>query len=270
MFFRQLLSPTLQPRSFVMAMFVMLISSVAIVAQDGRTELPVRGGLTVWLDASTIAEKPSDGVSEGTNVIEWKDSAARRIFEQRDSKLQPKLKSVAGTSFVRFDGVDDHLRVISNGISLQASTIFIAAAPHANPGEFRGLFAANAPDRRDYESGLTIDLGPGPGFRFETLNVEGRGFGGAADLLNSGHDFGTLHILETVIDSTAGRISLKLDGKDEGNRPFQVSAVSFDELTVGARFYTNGRELSRFEVRFEATSRRSSSTTECSRAKKPA
>ncbi len=168
------------------------------------------------------------------------DSAARRIFEQRDSKLQPKLMSVAGTSFVRFDGVDDHLRVISNGISLQASTIFIAAAPHANPGEFRGLFAANAPDRRDYESGLTIDLGPGPGFRFETLNVEGRGFGGAADLLNSGHDFGTLHILETVIDSTAGRISLKLDGKDEGNRPFQVSAVSFDELTVGARFYTNG------------------------------
>ncbi len=115
MFFRQLLSPTLQPRSFVMAMFVMLISSAAIVAQDGRTELPVRGGLTVWLDASTIAERPSDGASEGTNVIEWKDSAARRIFEQRDSKLQPKLMSVAGTSFVRFDGVDDHLRVIRNG-----------------------------------------------------------------------------------------------------------------------------------------------------------
>ena len=92
---------------------------------------------------------------------------------------------------MRFDGEDDHFRLTGTGVDLQAATVFIVAAPHANPGDFRGLIATNAPDRRDYESGITIDLGPGPSFKFDHLNVEGKGFGGANDLLHSGSDFGT-------------------------------------------------------------------------------
>jgi len=141
---------------------------------------------------------------------------------------------------MRFDGEDDHFRLTGTGVDLQDATVFIVAAPHANPGDFKGIFATNAPDRRDYESGMTIDLGPGPSFKFDQLNVEGKGFGGANDLLNSGSDFGTLHTIEAVFDGTAKQATLSLDGKLEGNRPFAPSEMSFDEVTVGARFCTNG------------------------------
>ena len=46
--------------------------------------------------------------------------------------------------------------------------------------------------------------------------------------------------IEAVFDATANQVTLNLDGKLEGTRPFTPSKMSFDEVTVGARFYTNG------------------------------
>jgi putative heme-binding domain-containing protein len=75
---------------------------------------------------------------------------------------------------------------------------------------------------------------------FDTLNIEGRGFGGARDLLNTSVPFGQLQTLETVIDPAKKLVSLVVDGKPQGTRPFTPGPLSIDELTVGARFYTNG------------------------------
>ena len=236
--------------SSLRSLIVLLSLAVAVeahgqVAAWADKELAVHDGLQLWLDASRVnAFRKSMNSPEfvsGDAVTSWSDgSASQRVFDQADEKLRPRLVRVGDAWVMRFDGEDDYFRRTGTGVDLQAATVFIVAAPHANPGDFRGLFATNAPDRRDYESGMTIDLGSGPSFKFDQLNIEGKGFGGANDLLNSGSDFGTLHTIEAEFDATAKEVKLSLDGKPEGNRPFAPSDMSFDEVTVGARFYTNG------------------------------
>ena len=236
--------------SSLRSLMVLLLLAVtgearAQVATWADKELAVHDGLQLWLDASRVnAVRRTTNSPEfvsGDVVPSWSDGVtAERIVHQPNEKFRPRLVRVGDGWLMRFDGADDHFRLTGTGVDLQAATVFIVAAPHANPGDFRGIFATNAPDRRDYESGVTIDLGPGPSFKFDQLNVEGKGFGGASDLLNSGTDFGTLHTIEAVFDATAKQVKLSLDGKLEGNRPFAPSEMSFDEVTVGSRFYTNG------------------------------
>lgn len=189
-------------------------------------------GIVVHVDA---ADHPTGPVAHLADR-----AAAGRGFIQTEEGARPTVVAVGDDRVLRFDGVDDHLRVIGTGMNADSLTLFIVAAPHANPGDFRGLFASNAPGARDYESGLTVDLGPGPTRALEQINVEGKGFGGAGDLLASSASFGTLHLFETVIDSSGREIRLSIDGKAEGSRPFESTTLSLDELTIGARFYTNG------------------------------
>ena len=193
-------------------------------------ELPP--GLVVHLDAADLAIGPVASLADRATV--------GRMFSASEEGTRPVSIEVGDTRVLRFDGVDDHLRVTGTGLKAEALTLFVVAAPHANPGDFRGLFAANAPDSRDYESGLTLDLGPGPTRAIEQINVEGKGFGGARDLLASSAPFGTLHLFEAVIDSSAREIRLLVDGKPEGSRSLEAGTLSLDELTLGARYYTNG------------------------------
>jgi len=189
-------------------------------------------GLVLHLDTADMASGPVAGLTDR--------AATGTAFIQNDEAARPMALQVGEARVLRFDGVDDNLRVTGTGMKAEALTLFVVAAPHANPGDFRGLFAANAPGARDYESGLTVDLGPGPTRALEQINVEGKGFGGARDLLASSAPFGTLHVFEMVIDSIAREIRLLVDGKPEGSRPFEAGTLSLDELTLGARFYTNG------------------------------
>ena len=232
-------------------LFLILITCVTVspawsqFAPWADEALHVRDGLVVWLDSSSIDQARSARQqpehSSGEEIAEWPNAAnISQPFQQPKGQLRPRLIKIGNSALLRFDGEDDHLRRTETGLILQSATVFLVAAPHSNPGMFEGLFAANSPNKRDYESGLTLDLGPGPGFKFDQLNVEGRGFGGAGNLLNSSHEFGTLHTIEAVVDSSAKIIRLSLDGKDEGTRPFVPSELSFEQLTVGARFYTNG------------------------------
>ena len=240
-----------------------VLLSTHCVAQDASpvaawadSSLPVNGGLRVWLDASRInAGRVANSMPElksGELLDVWSSSVAvaagqtsHVAFQQPVEKLRPKLIKLGDSWFLRFDGEDDHLRLVDVQLSesgglLKAATIFLVASAHSNAGNFRGLFAANAAERRDYESGLCIDLGPGPSFKSDQLNVEGRGFGGASDLVNSSDDPGTLQIFEVAIDPAIRKVSVINNGKPEGSRDFSPSELSFEQLTVGARFYTNG------------------------------
>ena len=210
----------------------LVVAIVCIAPQAARSADALPSGLIVHLDAADVPVGPVD------SLVDRADPGRR--FAQPEEGARPVAVNVGEGRVLRFDGVDDHLRVVGTGLAGDSFTLFVVAAPHANPGDFRGFFAANAPGRRDYESGFTLDLGPGPTRAFDHVNVEGKGFGGARDLYGETAPFGTLHVLEAVVDGTAGEVRFLVDGNPEGSRPLDKGPLALDELTLGARFYTNG------------------------------
>ena len=193
------------------AALTLLLSSVTLSAAEpwADAKLTVREGLTLWLDASKATgdkPPPSDGVLET-----WLDASgkARHVIQSTADK-RPKLLKVGPAAVVRFDGIDDHLRAVKQASELDSLTIFLVAAPRQNVGAFRGLLAFNKAGEKDYTSGLTIDLGPYATPQFSALNVEGRGFGGAAEPAQRGHAVRpTLHdrslVRRCCQDDQAGR-----------------------------------------------------------------
>ena len=223
----------------------MLPSSTAQQPEWSDKRLPTREGLVVWLDANAIqlerksAKQPP--LKDGDSLAVWPNAnGSTTNFAQPSKDDQPRLVKVGDAWSARFDGDSDHMRCIAELADVKASTVFIVAAPHANPGEFRGLLAANAPQRRDYESGFNVDLGAGMTTKLQYVNVEGAGFSGARNLFDGSADFGTLHTFETVIDPAKLQVNMAVDGKATGNRPLTSQPISIAELTLAARFYTNG------------------------------
>ncbi len=213
-----------------------------------------KDGLELWLDASreAVAREASGlpKLKSGDSLAEWHDaSGLKRHVRQSDSKKQPKLVQVGSADatssstdanwVVRFDGEDDHLRVLGVNRKLTDFTLFLIAAPHSNLGDFRGLFAFNQTDRRDYETGFTLDLNAPGSAALQDLNLEGRGFGGARNMMKTAVPFGTLHVIECVGDSKQKQVRLAFDGKAAGTREFAPTELIADDITIGARFPSN-------------------------------
>uniref|UniRef100_A0A7C2JY32 Cytochrome c domain-containing protein n=1 Tax=Schlesneria paludicola TaxID=360056 RepID=A0A7C2JY32_9PLAN len=238
------------PRMFVAACAVataLSIHSTAVGAAEPWADdrLGVRDGLQLWLDASRAGgDQP---VVTGSPLAKWADASGRgRHLSQPAENSRPTVLKVGNAAIVRFDGLDDHLRAVKQNAELRAWTVFVMAAPRQNLGGFPGLLAFNARDQRDYTSGLTLDLGPWPSPSFSTLNVEGRGFGGARSLRTSESPLQRLTLLEVVAD-VSGPVRLSVDGQPEGERPRDAFPVSLEEITVGARYYNNGPGPQRVE-----------------------
>jgi putative heme-binding domain-containing protein len=232
--------------ALILLLFLPASVSVAVAADDsGGAEPPVRSELDFWFDAARIPKSPrlnqTSGASKGAEVAQWPDSSGHeRHAQQSVAAARPRLVLVGDRPVVRFDGVDDHLRVVGLERRTDAATVFIVAAPTSNLGLFRGLLAANATGGRDYETGFTIDLGPSPTTAFTQLNVEGQGFGGANNLVKDFFEFGTLHVIEAAIRKSDRVVRLSIDGAPQRTRPYAPKAMTFNELTIGARYYTNG------------------------------
>jgi putative heme-binding domain-containing protein len=207
--------------------------------------LAVPDGLELWLDATRVGAARQSlkqaALRSGDALDIWLDASGHgRHVRQEVSDARPHLVQLGDAWVVRFDGLDDHLRRTGLNWATEAFTLFVVAAPHDNPGDFRGFFAANAPGGRDYETGFTLDMNFGPTFQLEQLNVEGKGFGGARNLLDRPSPFDTLHVIEARAVPDAKKVQLFLDGRRTGERPFQPGPLRLDEIAVGARYYTNG------------------------------
>jgi putative heme-binding domain-containing protein len=225
----------------VSALALAVVASPLGAAEKWADErLPVTSGLEMWFDASRIAGTQPK-LEAGAKLDSWRDASGNgRTINQPSADGRPVLVRAGDHWAVRFDGQDDHLRITGLGRSADALTVFLVAAPHSNPGNFCGFCAANGKNQRDYESGFTIDQGPFATPTFSQLNLEGRGFGGAANLMKSSSAFGTLQVLECVVDPKAKTARLAVDGKPAGARPFVPATLRLDEFTLGARYYTNG------------------------------
>jgi putative heme-binding domain-containing protein len=221
-----------------------LSSARAAVEPWADPALPVKGDLILWLDAGRqAAAQASHGfppaISGSMIGTVFDGSGSRHHLGQRRGEAQPRIITLAGRSAFRFDGKDDCLERAGLGLELEGVTIFLVAAPASNPGGFRGFLAGNQAGVNDYASGFTVDLGPTASPRFQTLNVEGKGFNGAVNVFTRPADFGEFHLLEVVIPPGPGSITTILDDVQQTPRMRQASTLALDELTLGARCYSN-------------------------------
>lgn len=223
----------------VVALLSTLLTALPAIAVESWSDarLPVREGLELWLDATRVAgadAPPTDGALET-----WRDASgqARHVSQSRLA-ARPKRLAVGDAAIVRFDGLDDHLRAVDQNAALQSFTLFIVAAPRANVGAWSAILAFNAPNERDYTSGLNIDFGPAPTKTLSVLNVEGRGFQGMQNLRRSESPFDTLQTFAIASDNDAKTLQLLVDGKPEGDRARTGEAISLAEITIGARYFS--------------------------------
>lgn len=231
--------------SHLQRLLSLVLATTAIACAVPRcpaAEPPLSGQLEVWYEASSLT--PSDstaGGGEKAAIAEWPDRSGNgRDLHQSDQAARPSLRRIDDHVVVRFDGVDDHLRTAAAPHAADGLTLFMVAAPRSNLGIFTGLIAANAVGRRDYESGINVDLGPLPQPAFGYLNIEGNGFSGAQNLLQRPGPFGRMQTFEISVDPREQHVAVSIDGKLEGNRPWTPSPIHLDEWTLGARYYTNG------------------------------
>jgi len=232
-----------------MLRFLAVLSITATVATTAPAaepwadpKLPVSDRLELWFDASRIeaaTKTAKEKVVADGKLAMWPDASGKgRHVRQPVAERQPRVVKAGEASVVRFDGDDDRLRYTAGKEELNDFTLFLVLAPRTNFGGFRGFFALNAPNGRDYETGLNVDMGPNATPRFTDLNVEGKGFGGWRNLMKTGGDFGKLYQLEVRGD--AKNVRAIVDGVAVGERPRTAAAISLAEITIGARFYTNG------------------------------
>jgi putative heme-binding domain-containing protein len=209
------------------------------------SRLKVVAGLEVWLDAAAqnAARKAlgKDPLATDRPLDIWYDGSGRgRHVAQKQRGSRPVYVEADGHAVVRFDGQDDHLQLADLASEYRELTIVVAAAPFSNAGQFRALLAMNRTGVNDYLSGLTLDQGAWPSPRFEVLNPEGAGFVGAVDVMTGALEFGTLQRIAVTSAPGPGLTRLYLNGKRSGQRDRVDSTIRMDQLTVGARFYTNG------------------------------
>jgi putative heme-binding domain-containing protein len=206
--------------------------------------LKVTGGLQLWLDAArqNAARKalgrPALHLGDKVDVC-YDASGHGRNVRQTNVQAQPEFYDAEGVVALRFDGEEAHLVLRDLKQRYQEITVFLVVTPFVNPGDFRGFLALNQTGKNDYVSGLTIDMGFGRSERFETLNPEGAGFGGAVNLMKGAFPFGTGHRISVASKVGRGGTRLWIDGKLCGQRDRAESILHADQITVGARCYNN-------------------------------
>src|SRR6266702_3218465 len=210
--------------------------------------LPVTNGLLLWFDASRQNAARGAGqfppLTDGTACDYWFDGSGHEChLSQRIATFRPRFHQTFTAALLHFDGKDDFLAASKPPIACTNTTVFILAAPRANPGDFRAIFAFNQAGRNDFTTGLNLDLGPFPTPQFSFLNAEGAGFGGAVNLMPAARfGFGVWHSFAVTCQPGANGVQVFMDGQVQGSRGRAESVLRLDEFTLGARCYSNTPE----------------------------
>lgn len=229
-------------------MFTLLATRLTAVERWADTKLTVTNGLQMWLDASRQLDARQQlnlrPLPDGSRVDCWLDgSGHRRDVSQLQRESTPQLRMGAGVAWISFDGQNDFLAANRLGLAFSNATLFVVAAPKSNAGFFRGLFACAQTSQNDYTRGLNVDLGPLGGARFDYLNIESAGAGGARNFLKTGVSFGSFHVLAVQVGTGPSGIKTWLDGQLHGSRERAASLIRADDLVIGGRLYSNTADL---------------------------
>lgn len=218
------------------------ICSAAAPEKWADPNLTIVKGLALWLDATAQPRAPQPAEPDTTDSLSvWPDASGNdRDFIQPTVVERPLLRMQQGLGLVAFDGQRAHMMREQKGLATENATVFLVVAPYSNDGEFRGFFAASAPDANDYTTGVTIDQSWAATPDFSAVNVEGAGFGGATNLKTDRAPL--LQVTRLCVTSVIGKDGTQLfvDGRPAGKRDRAPSKILLDRLTVGARYYGNG------------------------------
>ena len=237
---------SVQLASLLVFISTCVISSSLAVETWANKGLTIQNGLELWLDASRINEArqgKSAAIPNGGPINIWPDASGnKRHVEQPLPASRPRYFIGDSGPIVRFDGTNDFLSAMRLGMSLTNSTIFIRATPRSNKDKFSAFVAVNESGANDFATGLNIDMGTGSATELDSINVEGRTFTGMKDMLGATVPFGTTHTF--TITSAPGEkgVQVWMDGIIQGNRARGAEASTMDEITIGARFYSNTPE----------------------------
>jgi putative heme-binding domain-containing protein len=233
-------------------LIVTLTLALSLAARNGTTaELPVRQGLILELDA---ARQPGLHQSAGFPAIgnrsplsRWMASpASLTSFAIQPTPAQrPRYLADGSEALVRFDGKDDFLILSGPKRATRELTVFVLAAPKGNPGPFVGLLAGAALGQNDYTSGFNLDFGNVATPQLSALNLETAGSPGFQNLIQPGKNlaaalpFGGFHVFTIRSKMGAHGNEVFLDGLKLADKPRGESILALDEITIGARFYSN-------------------------------
>jgi hypothetical protein len=252
-------------RIFIVVSVLMLGSSSQGTEAWADKKMPVSDGLEIWLDASKeMAARAYLGNDTdypervaGLSLDIWHDASGnKRDLHQPLAASRPLFSQTSAGAAVRFDGTNDFLFASNLKQKLDATTIFILAAPRSNQGGFGAFLAVNREGVNDYASGLNIDMASGAKENLDYINIEGPGFVGIKNLMTSMVAFGETRALTILAEPGTNVIDLRIDGvpQEQFFRPIYHDAsgkkasklanqfFGFDQITVGARFFSNTAE----------------------------
>src|SRR5260370_2831842 len=203
-------------------------------------KFPPTDSLALWLDASrqpAAYQAHGRSVTNGSARDVWYDGSGNGIhFSQRVQAMQPHYFEAGGVGLIRFQG-KEFLGKTGSLAGLKDFSLILVTVPRSNKGGFQAWFAASELGKNDYVTGITVDQHFGANERFSQVNVEGKGFGGAVNLMKESLPFGQLRLVR--VEGTRGDIKLLIDGKPQGQRPRKKGSISMDTLTLSARYYSN-------------------------------
>ena len=152
--------------------------------------LPVQESVEFWFDSSVqnaarrSLQLPPLSVDSGTDFLLDGSGRAHHLSQQQPA-ARPQFRQESRTAFLSFDGRGNALAGSFFHGNMSNITVFVVAAPRSNRGSFRAFFGLSRSGANDYTAGLNLDLGPQASTELSSLNAEGSGMGGAAQLLRS-------------------------------------------------------------------------------------
>ncbi len=210
---------------------------------DNSVKLPATPIL--WLDA---ARQKAAYAAHGRTLVDgavldvWYDASGDgRHLTQRAQAMQPRFVESAGVGLVRFTG-QEYLGRVAKEDPLEDCTLFLVTVPRSNKGDFRAWLALSELGKNDYHTGLNVDQNHAASGRLAQINVEGRGFGGAVNLMRGAEAFGKLRRIRIEAGRGKDGVKLFVDGEPHGQRPRTPGAIAMDTITLGARYYSNTGE----------------------------
>jgi putative heme-binding domain-containing protein len=240
-----------------------ILCCLCATAIASAADLPVRDGLVWWFDASAQARQRQAAalppILNGQAADLWLETSdPQRQAAQLLPERRPVFMGDESAAFFRFDGKDDFFAIAGPRRLVPAVTIFILAAPKSNPGNFSAFMATSETGKNDYTSGLNIDQGPAAAKDLSVINVESGGATGFQDLMVptlmgvAERPFGGFHVF--TIRSKIGKNGTEFffDGIKAGERDRLESMIGLDQLTIGARRYSNDPTQSPFVQGFFA------------------